>query len=285
MRNLEVNGLVVAALLALVVSGCGKDPTSAVSSGRDKTPKGLGVVCTKDADCKSGLTCHLNATDPTDDQLCAAACGTAADCQSQFADYTTCTGVHVCVVTCATDDDCVAGTICDSHGWCQRGGPDSGVQACVGTLAACSTVTTESDCVAARCTWSGTCAGTPTPCSTQTTADTCATLTGCTWYAASSKCDGTPTKCSYYQTQESCQTLGGGCPADCPALRTIDTCEAVSGCAWADAGSQCSGTPAATTCGGCDWTSSCIGTSAIASCQAAGVANCATTPGCQLVTQ
>ena len=282
MRNSELSGWVVAALLALVA--CGKDSKSA-GTVKDLTPNGLGVVCTKDTDCEGELKCHLDSTDTTDDRLCTAPCSTEADCHTQFAEYTTCTGVHVCVVTCETSDDCTTGTVCDSHKWCQRGGPDSGVQVCEGTVAACSTVSTQAACEAARCTWGGTCSGTPTSCNALTTAEACKARQDCDWYS-NSQCGsiGPPTNCSNYATEEMCASLGGQCA--CSNLSSDVSCQAVSGCTWgADGGSQCSGTPAATTCGGCTWKDSCTGTSAIASCDAAGITFCSTTPGCELITQ
>lgn len=228
MKGFGIAATFLTVALALALASCGKDdPKPAPNPGRDNTPNGLGVVCSKDSDCDNGLKCQLDGADPTNYQLCSAPCTAETDCFSKFADYTTCNGVKLCVVICESNEDCVDGTICDSHGWCQRGGPDSGVQACLGTVAACSTVATQSACEAARCTWGGTCGGTATSCSTQTTAETCAALSGCEWFNSTSSCSGVPSECRTYQTSETCLTQSGCVWTDsCVGTSTISTCEA-----------------------------------------------------------
>jgi hypothetical protein len=228
MKSFGSRAMFLAAVLGLGLAGCSKDdPKPAPSPGRDNTPNGLGVVCSKDPDCENGLTCQLDSADPTNYQICTAPCTAETDCLSRFAEYTTCTGVHLCVVTCESNEECVDGTICDSHGWCQRGGPDSGVQACEGTVAACSTVSTQSACEAARCDWGGTCSGTPTACSTQTTEETCAARSGCEWFTSTASCSGFPADCSQYKSTETC-TPQSGCNwvRSCVGSSAIATCEA-----------------------------------------------------------
>jgi hypothetical protein len=291
MRIVRSRNLMWAYLVLQLGVACGKDAKPVVDTGRDSTPNGLGEVCTSDADCEGDLKCRLDTTDPTNYQLCSADCTSDTDCQTMFADYTVCTGVHSCAVTCDTDNDCIQGTICDSRDTCQRGGPGSGVQTCEGTIEPCSSVASQSACEAAFCTWNGTCNGAPTPCSALTTAEACMAMTGCSWFATLSKCDGTTQTCSYYQTEQDCLTHGGDCldaVTNCATLTRLDWCLALQGCDWSsDAGSaSCIGTPTAQgpSCG-CSWTGSCTGTSRISSCEEAGLTYCATTPGCHLVTQ
>jgi hypothetical protein len=228
MQNTGRFSLFVATLISCLLASCGKDEAkpASPSTGRDNTPNGLGVVCTKDSDCEPGLTCRLDTSDPTDYQLCTATCAADADCKSKFADYTMCTGIHACVVTCETDDDCEPGTICDSRNWCQRGGPDSGVTACVGTVAACSTVATQSNCEAAHCQWAGKCKGIPQACDKAVAEGDCTAVNGCQWYQAVSKCSGTPSECINFQTSELC-ALQSGCiwESSCVGESAVSTCE------------------------------------------------------------
>ncbi len=228
MKGFSQRHMAFATLLALALAGCGKDdPKPTPNTERDLTPNGLGEVCRDDTDCQNGLSCWLDTADPTGYQLCTTSCSSGTECHTKFAEYTTCTGALVCVVTCESDEDCVDGTICDSHGWCQRGGPDSGVKACVGTVASCSSVETQSACEAARCNWGGACKGTPPDCSTLTSEETCAALEGCEWFSSTSSCSGDAFACVHYLSTEAC-ALQTGCSweSSCVGVSAIATCEA-----------------------------------------------------------
>jgi hypothetical protein len=91
------------------LAGCGGD---------DPADKGVGVTCSNDSQCGTGLYCEING-DVIDGQ-CTATCSSSDMCKQQFGDYSFCIGAYLCVRECSRDDECPAHTSCGSNGWCVR---------------------------------------------------------------------------------------------------------------------------------------------------------------------
>jgi hypothetical protein len=95
-------------LIVLEAAACGG------SSGND-----LGVTCSKDSDCKTGLMC-----DPKWQQ-CTLTCTSDSQCTNasahshcEFGAGESQADINICVHDCGAQTDCAPYTTCNSVGWC-----------------------------------------------------------------------------------------------------------------------------------------------------------------------
>jgi hypothetical protein len=208
-------------LSSLMALGCGSD-----SGGGGKAHKGLGAICTSDDDCTSGLTCHIDTTDYVAHHLCTQVCISSEACVAEFGEGTFCIGDNLCVVECLTDDDCVSGTVCNRYGWCERGGPGSGMPICKGAVTSCYSIADEGDCISASCTWEGECSGVSESCYNQLSSFACGELDGCYWNSSSEYCSGVSESCYSYSSSTSC-IFQSGCDwsGECSGTSEFASCE------------------------------------------------------------
>jgi hypothetical protein len=142
-------------------------------------------------------------------QLCSAWCKDDADCMARFGANTLCAPGSVCLKTCHTNNDCISGTICNSKGYCERGGPGSGVPLCTGTLGSCAEQVTSPPCRDLGCQWSGGCVGTADQCSANYTMAKCLALRGCSWNTNIPACIGASYLCGNLGSESDCQEQAG----------------------------------------------------------------------------
>lgn len=210
------------------------------SDGGGGTSATLGKVCDTDADCPSGLSCHLDTSDWIAHRQCSTYCDQSEECEGKWP-ASMCIGANLCVATCTTDGDCPSPTVCGSNGWCENTGPGSGVPKCAGTPTPCSLLTDLQCAGALGCLSTGDCSGSPGSCSFQSSSYSCSKIQGCYWSSSSSSCSGSASPCSFFLSQLSCNDQtgcywSGGCTgtaaASCDGI-SANLCQYTPGCALA----------------------------------------------------
>ncbi|HWZ91893.1 MAG TPA: hypothetical protein VNW92_23680 [Polyangiaceae bacterium] len=199
--------------------------------------RGVSTPCSLDTDCASPLSCHFDTTDYIADQQCTKTCNSDDECTSTLGKDSFCIGAQVCVHACKSDADCVAKTHCNDSGWCERGGPGSGIPYCAGTPTPCSLLS-DLQCLGSEgCTDNAACSGVPSSCYSQFDSYSCSSLHGCYWSTYSMDCTGSAESCSSQfgslscADQRGCYWTGGctGVAASCEK-QFVSLCTNQPGC-------------------------------------------------------
>ena len=210
----------------LVTVGCSSGNARS-GNQNSKTPNGLGAICGNSTDCTNGLTCHIDTLNYVAHELCTQSCISDLDCSSKFGSNAVCVGSSVCANHCDTDSDCVSGTVCNGYSWCERGGPDSGVPMCTGTLGSCVAAADEVTCANTGCQWDGRCAGVALSC-VSLSEGLCNAQSGCAWNSSTSSCSGVASTCSLEVASSLC-TAQSGCTwsGSCAGVSLYGNCSDV----------------------------------------------------------
>lgn len=213
----------------------GTSGTAGTAGSGGAVARGVGSPCESDADCGTPLTCRDDAIDYIAHKQCTMPCDASSECEAEFGASSFCIGVNVCVFACDSDDDCLPKTRCNSAGWCERGGPGSGIPYCGGEATPCSSLAPV-DCVSAGgCMLDSGCTGTPLSCLEYTNQDLCARHQGCSW--SSSSCGGSARSCNLFSASSTCTTQDGctwedrcsGAPDPCESI-LVQFCTTQPGC-------------------------------------------------------
>jgi hypothetical protein len=196
----------------------------------------VGDTCETAADCPNGMHCREDSVDYLAHEQCTAPCSTAAECASLGSD-TMCIQAGICVRTCSLDSDCPPLTQCNSSGWCERGGPGSGIPICDGIATPCSSLSDYQCTSALGCSLEGDCSGYPPSCYSQSTNYLCIRVDGCYWSTYYDNCSGSPRSCRLYSGQYTCNGQPGcrwdesceGTPLDCETVG-LSGCDTQPGC-------------------------------------------------------
>jgi hypothetical protein len=198
--------------------------------------RGVSTPCSLDSDCAAPLSCHFDTTDYIADQQCTKTCNSDDECTSLGKD-SFCIGAQVCVHACKSDADCVAKTHCNDSGWCERGGPGSGLPYCAGTPTPCSLLS-DLQCTGSQgCTDDAACGGIASSCYVQFDSYSCSSISGCYWSTYSKSCSGSAEACSSQfgslscADQPGCYWSGGctGVPDSCEK-QFVSLCSDQPGC-------------------------------------------------------
>lgn len=166
--------------------------------------RGVSTPCALDSDCASPLGCHFDTMDYIADQQCTIPCNENDDCTATLGKSSFCIGTHVCVHACQSDADCVSKTHCNDNGWCERGGPGSGLPYCAGTATPCSALS-DLDCIGSQgCKSNAACTGLPHSCYSQYDSYSCSSIRGCYWSTYTKSCSGSAWSCSSQSGSLSC---------------------------------------------------------------------------------
>lgn len=83
--------------------------------------KTLGGVCESTHGCQSGTRCVEQ--DGVMVGQCSASCSDDSGCTQQFGGAVLCLGADLCARACGDAADCPQGTQCNAYGWCERPAP------------------------------------------------------------------------------------------------------------------------------------------------------------------
>lgn len=220
----------------------GAAPVAGASSGGAGSStlpptRGVSTPCTLDSDCAAPLGCRIDNRDYIAAQQCTKACNSDEECSATLGKNSFCLGAHICVHACKSDADCVAKTHCNDSGWCERGGPGSGLPYCAGIATPCFGLS-DLACISSRgCTNDAACTGSVHSCYSQFDSYSCTSIQGCYWSSSSKSCSGSARSCSSQSGSFSCADQpgcywSGGCkgvPDPC-AEQLISLCSNQPGC-------------------------------------------------------
>ncbi len=217
----------------------GSGGVNAGSGGASTLPpvNGVSAPCASATDCASPLFCHYDAQDYIGHEQCTTACDSDEACTSTFGAKSFCIGAHICVHACESDADCLARTHCNSAGWCERGGPGSGVPYCGGFATPCGLLS-DLECIGATgCSDDSMCSGFATSCYSLFDSYSCSSQDGCYWSTSSKSCSGSAHSCSgepgefSCNDQKGCYWTGGckGTPEACDK-QFVSLCTEQPGC-------------------------------------------------------
>ena len=200
-------------------------------------PHGLSTACESDADCSKPLNCHKSPTDFIANMQCGMYCDSDEDCSGSLGQDAFCIGANTCVKRCKIEADCAPRTHCNDYGWCERGGPGSGVPYCGGSATPCALLS-DLQCIGASgCKDNSECSGFPPSCYSQFTSYSCTDIEGCTWSTYSKSCSGSAHPCSTYFGEGSCGLQkgcywSGGCYGVAKACNEqfVSLCDNQPGC-------------------------------------------------------
>jgi len=199
--------------------------------------RGVSTPCSLDSDCALPLTCHFDTADYIADQQCTKTCNSDDECTSTLGKDSFCIGARICVHACKSDTDCLAKTHCNNSGWCERGGPGSGLPYCAGTATPCSLLS-DLQCTGSQgCVDNAKCGGIASSCYSQFDSYSCSSIRGCYWSTYSKSCSGSAQSCSSQYGSSSCASQrgcywSGGCTgvADSCEKRFVSLCSNQPGC-------------------------------------------------------
>jgi len=199
--------------------------------------RGISTPCALDADCASSLSCRFDSADYIADQQCTKTCESNEECASTSDKDSFCIGARICVHACKSDADCLAKTHCNDSGWCERGGPGSGVPYCAGTPTSCFLLS-DLQCIGSRgCTNDAKCSGVASSCYSQFDSYSCSRIHGCYWSSSSKDCSGSARSCSSHFGSSTCAdqpgcSWSGGCTgvADSCESQFLSLCSEQPGC-------------------------------------------------------
>jgi hypothetical protein len=202
----------------------GTSGTAGASGSGGAVARGVGSPCESDADCDAPLSCRDDSIDYIAHKQCTMPCAVGGDCEAELGANTLCIGAEICVFSCGSDADCLPKTRCNSAGWCERGGPGSGIPYCGGEATPCTSLE-PLDCVSSGgCTLESGCSGMPRGCSAYTSQDLCARHQGCSWI--SNSCGGSARSCDLFSASSTCSTQDGCAWEDrCDGM--ADPCESI----------------------------------------------------------
>jgi hypothetical protein len=209
------------------------------SSGASSLPPvhGVSAPCDGASDCDPSLLCHYDAQDYIAHEQCTLPCDSDDTCAAAFGSQSFCIGAQVCVHACKSDADCLARTHCNGAGWCERGGPGSGVPYCTGFPTPCGLLSGVQCISATGCSDDSECSGFATSCYSLFDSYSCSSQEGCFWSTYSKNCSGSAQSCSGMPGEYSCASQhgcfwSGGCTGTAKACEKqfVSLCTNQPGC-------------------------------------------------------